>query len=244
MRRLCPLLLFLFTALSAQAQYLGVGRRARAGEAPPKAVLVELLTRQNQRSYLVNNRPQLLPEFDHDVAEVSRRTVLDWSQFFHYCPLYFFADTMADRVMRGDFAGVLLDSTMHPVDNPVIPQGERRIYIAYFGMPIPQPDTVRAIGGPLGQYGEHDGDDPTSLIRERLLVVDADFMLLSETKPRSNFVRAYRPSWMNGDQFRKYRRSITYNARRWYVDYQPVAYSYDATLRRYFGSTKKETDAP
>lgn len=244
MRRLCPLLFLLLITFSAQGQYLGVGRRAKAGEEPPKAVLVELLTRQNQRDYLVKNRPQLLREFDHDVAEVTRRTLLNWSHYFHYCPLYFFADTMADRIMHGQFAGVLLDSALKPVANPVIKEGERRIYIAYFGMPIPQPDVVKTVPGPLGQYAEHDGDDPTSLIRERLLVVDADFVLLSETKPRSNFVRATRPSWMSGDEYRKYRRSITYNADRWYIDYQPVAYSYDATLRRYFRSTKKETDAP
>lgn len=258
MRRLCLLILLFFATLPAQAQYLGVGRRAKAGELPPKAMLIELLTRQNQRKYLATARPDLLPTFDHDVAEVSRRTILDWSGYFRYCPLYFFADTVADRVMRGEFAGVLLDSSLHPVTDPVIKDGERNIYIGYYGMPIPQPDTVKSVPGPLGQYGEHDGDDPTSLIRERLLVVDADFNLLSETKPRSNFVRATRPSWMNTDEYRKYRRAITYNASRWYIDYAPVAYSYDATLRRYFrdfgkastarksASTepKKETDAP
>ncbi len=217
----------------APPQLVGIGRRAQPGEELPKALLVEILTRQNQRDFLVKNRPDLLPEFNNDVAEVGRRTVMDWSQNFHVCPLYFFIDTMAEKVRRGEWEGVLLDSTMKPVANPALQPGERNIYIAYYGSPIPQPDTVGP-AGPLGQYMEHDGDDVTSLIRERLLVVDADFRMLPESKPRTNYVRAIRPDYMNARQYRHYRRALTYNAARWYIDYLPTAYSYDATLRRYF----------
>ncbi len=215
------------------APLLGLGRRAKPGEVPPKAMLIELLTRQNQRDYVVQNRPELLTVFENDVSEVKRRTVLDWSSYFKFCPLYFFLDTNADRIRRGEFEGVLLDSTMKPATNLAVQPGERNIYIGYFGSPLPQPDTTGP-PGPLGQYMEHDGDDVTSLIRERFLVHDADFRMLPDAKPRTNFVRAIRPTWMSGKEYRSYRRHITYNASHWYIDYQPTAYSYDATLRRYF----------
>lgn len=241
MRRLLPLLLLLISCLPAQAQFLGIGRRAKPNELPPKALLVELHTRPNQRDYLVKNRPELLSEFDHDVSEVARLTIVDWTHYFRFCPVYFFEDTVAERVRRGEFAGVLLDSNKQRVMSPIIPEGERNIYIAYFGTPIPQPDTVRPTtpGQSAGQYMEHDGDDATSIIHDRLLVNDADFRMLSERKPRTNFVRAWRPYWMSNDQYRSYNRSLTYNARRWYIDYHPIAYSYDATLRRYFRLIKK-----
>lgn len=219
------------------APLLGLGRRAKPGEVPPKAMLIEILTRQNQRNYLVANRPDLLPVFEHDVSEVARRTVMDWSTYFKFCPLYFFVDTNADKIRLGQFEGVLLDSTMQPASNLAVQTGERNIYIGYFGSPLPQPDTTGP-PGPLGQYMEHDGDDVTSLIRERFLVHDADFRMLPDAKPRTNFVRAIRPPEMSGREYRHYRRSITYNASRWYIDYQPTAYSYDATLRRYFRINK------
>jgi hypothetical protein len=236
-RRLFPLLLLLLSCLSARAQFLGIGRpRAKGGEAPPKAVLIELLTRAGQRDYLVEHRPELLAQFNSDVDAVMKRTVLDWSTYFKFCPVYFFVDSQAKQIMAGEFAGVLLDSSMNPVAQPIIQNGERNIYIAYYGTPMPQPDTVRpnSPSTSAGQYMEHDGDDATSLLHDRLLVNDADFRLLSERKPRTNFVRGSRPDWMGTADYRAYYRSIVYNAKRWYIDYQPIAYNYDLTLQKYF----------
>ncbi len=229
--------LCLFAMLApAQGQYLQIGRRAKTGEKPPKAMLIELLTRQNQRAYIEQYRKDLLPEFDTDVNAVIRNTVIDWSRYFRFCPVYFFVDTNASRIQAGEFAGVLLDSNLSPVQQPVIANGETNIYIGYFGSPMAQPDDARNDSSTqsTGQYMEHDGDDVTSLIRERFLVHDAHFHMLGEDQPRTNYIRSYRPSWMNRREYREYRRTIVHNAKRWYIDYQPTAFSYDATLRRYF----------
>ncbi len=235
-RRLCSLLFLLLLTCTAHAQYLRIGRRAQPGDVPPRAMLIELLTRQNQREYLAKNRPDLMAEFNHDVSEVMKRTVMDWSRNFHFCPVYFFLDTLSDKIRNGEWNGVLLDSTMQPATSLAVQPGEQNIYIAYFGTPISQPDTVRPSnpGTSLGQYAEHDGDDVTSLIRERLLVNDINFRMLSERLPRTNYLRVLRPDWMSAFEYRQYRRGLTYNAKRWYIDYQPTAYSYDATLRRFF----------
>jgi hypothetical protein len=239
MRRLLTFL-FLFASVTTHAQFLGIGRRAKAGDTPPRVMLIELLTRQNQREHLQKYRPDLLPQFEHDVQEVSVRTRRDWASYFHFCPVYFFIDTNADKIRRGEFEGVLLDSSLNPIQDPILKPGDRDFYIGYFGSPIHQPDSMRKTthGQTLGQYGEHDGDDPTSLFRERLLVNDPDFRLLPDTKPRTNYIRALRPSWMTVPQYRIYHRSIYYNASKWYIDYMPVAHSYDATLKRFFRVTK------
>jgi hypothetical protein len=143
---------------------------------------------------------------------------------------------MSEKLKAGEWDGVLLDSTMQPVSNPVIKPGDRDFYIGYFGSPIPQPDTVRPStpGQSAGQYMEHDGDDATSIFRERLLINSPDFRLLPERLPRTNYVRAVRPANMNAGEYRVYNRRFTYNAKRWYIDYVPTAYSYDRTLRRFF----------
>ena len=227
------IILILLSGNTAQAQLFG--RKAPKGSVPPKALFVTLLTRPNQREHLREHRPDLLPAFERDVAEVAKRTRMDYSQYFRYCPVYFFIDSTANKIASGDWEGVLLDSALRPVSNPVVRPGEKSFYIAHYGSPIPQPDSVRARSpGDLGSSVESYGDDPTALFREKLLVKDADFKLLSKTGPRTNYVRAYRPRGMDSDEYRLYRKAITYNSIRWFIDYMPTAYSYDATLRRYF----------
>ncbi len=235
---LLSLLLILFSENAAQAQIFG--RKAPRGATPPKALFVTLLTRPNQRQHLKKYRPDLMPIFEHDVTEVAKRTRLDYSRYFKYCPVYFFIDTNANKIASGDWEGVLLDSALTPVSNPVVKPGSKDFFIAHYGNPIPQPDSVRPpspndMGGAVEMYG----DDPTALFREKLLVTDADFRLLSKTGPRTNYVRSYRPTGMSNVEYRKYRRSITYNSEKWFIDYMPTAHSYDATLRSYFKNIAK-----
>jgi hypothetical protein len=227
------IILLLLSGNVAHAQIFG--KRGPKGATPPKALLVTLLTRPTQREHLRKNRPELLPEFDRDVAEVAKRTRLDYSRYFRYCPVYFFVDSSANKIATGDWEGVLLDSALQPVTNPVIRPGDKNFFIAHYGNPIPQPDSVRpASPHDMGGAVEMDGDDPTALFREKLLVADADFKLLHKNGPRTNFVRTFRPRDMNSEEYRRYRKAITYNAKRWYIDYMPTAHSYDATLRKYF----------
>jgi hypothetical protein len=236
MRNLLFLIIFLTTLLNgpaAEAQLFG--RRAPRGATPPKALLVTILTRKVQREYLKMHRPDLLPEFNRDVHEVAKRTILDYSRHFRYCPVYFFVDTMADKVATGEWEGVILDSAMQPVTNPVIRPGDKNFYIAYYGSPVPQPDSIRILNtSGVNVTPDLEADDPSALFREKLLVTDADFRMLSKNGPRTNYVRALRPPYLSANEYRQYRRELTYNAKRWFIDYMPTAYSYDATLRSYF----------
>ncbi|MBS1615998.1 MAG: hypothetical protein JST06_07770 [Bacteroidetes bacterium] len=233
--RLCVSVLLLITfALPAQAQYVQIGRRAGSKEAPPKALLIELLTRGNQRAFLRQFRPDLLPEFDNDVQSVMANTVTDWSRYFHFCPVYFFIDTNASLVRNGNFSGILLDSNLQPVAHPAIQNGERNIYIGYYGSPVPQPEQNSRDTTDNSPDSDPNSSDASSLIRERFLVMDADFHMLGPGKPQTNYFRKIRPDYMNRREYRSYWKSISHNAKRWYIDYQPTAYSYDATLRRYF----------
>jgi len=219
---------------SAVAQMFG--RRGPKGTPPPKALLVTILTRQKQREHLKAYRPDLLREFERDVKEVAKRTVKDFSENFRYCPVYFFADSNANKIVSGEWDGVLLDSALRPAANPVIRPGDKDFFIAHYGSPIPQPDSVKSrTPGDMGSEVEDYGDDPSALFREKLIVTDADFKILSVRRgPRTNYVRSLRPSGMSHAEYRVYRRALTYNSKRWYVDYMPTAYSYDASLRKFY----------
>jgi hypothetical protein len=211
-------------------------QRARRSTVQPKALVVTLLTRGSQREFLKQYRPQMLAEFEKDIREVNKRIVLDFSRNFRFCPVYFIADTNINRFASGDWEGVLFDSSGSTLTKAVIHPGDKTFFVAHYGGPTPQPDSVRArTPGDLGGEGEVYGEDPTGLFQEKLHVTDANFRTLTSDKgPKTAYARALRPTWMNGAEYLKYRREITYNARHWFIDYIPSAYPYDVTLRKYF----------
>ena len=237
--RIFTVLLVIGSALWADLNAQHTTLWPKKGKTPPNALLVTLLTRQGQREFLERARPELLPEFDRDVTEVLNRTVRDYSRYFHFCPVYFFIDSMSDKIALGEYQGVVLDSSLQPVADAESRLGARKFFIAHYGSPFPQPDSVRpTTGADLSGQTEMNGDDPTALFRERLVVCDADFNLLSGKGPRTNFVHASPPSLRNPRDYRIYRRSIVYNAKRWYIDYQPTAYGYSRTLKKYYSRSE------
>lgn len=229
------LFFLLLLAGSPESEAQIIKPRGRSA-APPKALIVMLLTRGGQRDHLVRLHPELLPEFDRDVREVNRRIVIDFSENFRYCPVYFVIDTNVNRFAAGEWSEVLFDSSLQPAKAPVIRPGSRDYFIAHYGGPTPQPDSVRTpTQGDLGGESETYGEDPTGLLREKLLVADPDFHILTSDKgPKTTYARALRPTWMSVAEYQRYRREMTYNAKRWFVDYIPSAYPYDVTLRKYF----------
>lgn len=214
--------------------------RAKKNTAKPRALIMTLLTRGSQREHLKKYAPQLLPEFEKDIREVNGRIIRDFSQNFRFCPVYFIVDTNLNKLAVGEWTGILFDSTLQPITKAVIHPGGKDFFIAHYGGPTPQPDSVRARNpGDLGSEAEVYGEDPTGLFREKLMVSDADFRVLTSDKgPKTAYVRALRPTWMSGEEYIRYRREMTYNARRWYIDYIPSAFPYDATLRKYFRENK------
>ena len=210
--------------------------RARKTNVEPKALIVTLLTRGPQREHLKKYRPELLPEFEKDVREVNSRILKDFSQNFRFCPVYFVIDTNLNRLAIGEWKGILFDSTLQPVTKAVVHPGDKNFFVAHYGGPTSQPDSVRARNlGDMGGESEVYGEDPTGMFQEKLHVADANFRPLTSDKgPKTTYSRALRPTWMSGDEYIRYRRAMTYNAQRWFIDYIPSAYPYDVTLRKYF----------
>jgi hypothetical protein len=219
--------LVLTCCLLLPASYL-FSARARIGEKPPKALLVELLARKNQVDYMKENNPERVPEIMKDIQSVMKATMLDFSMNFDYVPVYFFIDTNADKIKEGHFEGVLLDENFQLVKQTVLAEGDTNFYVAYFGAYMPQPQHIKpgyTNTNNLGGYRETAGDDPTAL-KKTLLVMDHNFELLQLPRPRTP--RTY------VSMARRETRKLFYRAKHSSIDYIPLAASYDATLRRYF----------
>lgn len=221
----CTLYALLFMLLPAVP---ALASRAKRGEKPPKALLVELLTRQNQVEYMQKNNPARVPEILHDIESVMKVTALDFEAHFDFIPVFFFIDTNAEKIKNGQFEGVLLDAKLQPVKQHVLQEGDTSFFVAYFGAFMPQPQVIKpgyTNTNNLGGYRETAGDDPTAL-KKTLLVMDHNFEMLQLPKPRTpnNY----------GDLPRKAYRKYSYRAKKSSFDYVPLASSYDATLRRYY----------
>lgn len=208
----------------------GFSARARIGEKPPKALLIELLTRKAQIEYMSQNNPARVAEVLHDIKSVWEATVLDFSMNFDYVPVYFFVDTNADQIRKGHFEGVLLDEKMQPVKQSVLVEGDTNFFVGYFGSYMPQPQQIKPgytadAANSIGGYMENMGDDPTAL-KMTLLVMDHNFEMLQLPRPRTpnKYV----------SMSRKENRKLFYKAKNTEIDYVPLAASYDATLRHYY----------
>lgn len=221
--------LLVLTCLVLLSATEGFSARARVGEKPPKALLIELLTRKEQVEYMRQNNPTRVAEVLHDIKSVWEATVLDFSMNFDYIPVYFFVDTNADQIKKGHFQGVLLDEHMQPVKQPVLAEGDTNFFVGYFGSYMPQPEHIKPsyteASNNLGGYLETMGDDPTAL-KMTLLVMDHHFEMLQLPRPRTpnKYV----------SMSRRENKKLFYKAKNTQIDYVPLAASYDATLRHYY----------
>lgn len=228
MIRLQHLSLALSMLLLLTVNTTSFARRAPRGEKPPKALLVELLTREPQVKYVKQYRPERLQEIMKDIHSVMRVTTMDFKENFDYMPVYYFIDSNADKIKKGEFAGVLLDENLQPVEQTILAEGDTSFFIAYYSTCIPQPDYVdidKAYSNRLSAQQESFGDAPLGMKRT-LLVMDHRFEMLRLPKPRSprTYVRLSL----------KDNRRLTYRSKNTMIDYVPQAASYHATLERYY----------
>ncbi|MFI5196655.1 MAG: hypothetical protein ACHQD8_06160, partial [Chitinophagales bacterium] len=87
----------------------------------PRAVLVQLRSEHNRIAALAkDNRYQDIEEVEKDALEVKKRMILDFTNNYHYCPVYYYMDTNADFIKKKVFDGVLMNVDGSPVSKPVI----------------------------------------------------------------------------------------------------------------------------
>ena len=111
-------------------------RHARSKDVPPSAVFVQLPTGSNKIKYLESlsrQRKKELKEVKEQWATVRAKTILDFSDHFDYCPVYYFYDTNLVYITHQQFEGRLLDKDLKPVANGTIKQNDTTYFLLAYG---------------------------------------------------------------------------------------------------------------
>jgi hypothetical protein len=179
-----------------------------------KAVLVKLNTQKNRISYFEKRGD--IENADHlkkDAAGVMKATIGDFQENFHYCVVYYFMDTVLDRVLASDMNGILLDKDLKPVTDPVVKNGDANFLIVYYGIP----DDVETDNrdGTIYRSGNYPDDG--------LVVLGHDH---KKIKRLDHFIYKNTP-------FRKSAAHLLYASKRFAIGYKPWARELEENLRKY-----------
>lgn len=100
-----------------------------------KVLLVELHSEKNRLDAARKmNRADLVRKITADAEEVQQRTILDFTDFFTACPVYYFMDSNLDKIKSGQYQGVLMNRDGSTASVPAEVSGGNFI-IAYYTTP-------------------------------------------------------------------------------------------------------------
>ena len=126
MKRLSLLIAFFLTGASLYAQQV-------------KAILVELNSEKNRVQYLKREGKTadaiiVLSE----ARKIRQMEILDFTNNFSYCPVYYFIDTNYSLIKEKQFAGVLLDTDgVTFVTSPLIKASDNNYLVVHYGYSDP-----------------------------------------------------------------------------------------------------------
>jgi len=229
MRQLFSCLLFIIilitSSLASDAQMFH-RIRARHRDKPPVALLIQLNSQKNRTDYcLRKNKMELLAILQKDTREVMKRIVLDFSENFYYCPVYFFMDTNARDIMKGNFEGILLDSSLLPMKNIILQKGDTNFFVGTFSIMAPDFEWTDSLQE--SEYFSHHNDAVLSV--PRFYAMDHNFNILRSTLPWTAFA-AY-----SEIPLKRKRRFYKYESHRFNIGYSASALRYSNTLDRFYG---------
>lgn len=105
----------------------------------PDAIFVQLKSEQRKINSLNNTgNTQDAILIAKDAAKVRQAMINDFSNNFHYCPVYYFLDTNLEKIVNGTFSGVLMDKDGTPISSSPLKNSDTSYYIVYYGLPEPE----------------------------------------------------------------------------------------------------------
>jgi hypothetical protein len=168
----------------ADASAQAIGRqRARRTEKPPKALIIVLPHGTTRLQAMMDmGKAEQANQLRQDLLQVRQKMVEDFNDNFDYCPYYFVVDSNVEKVKDRQFEGILLDSNLQAVSNPVIGPDDTTQMIGYYGYRLRDKDQqVHTI------YGDYtamfNGD--TDAMLQHLVLSDYKFEQLNRPLPRT-----------------------------------------------------------
>lgn len=151
---------------------------ARTDEKAPKIILVQLFTYQRRIEHFNKlHQPEKAKQAKTDADSVIKKMVMDFSDNFSYCPVYYFIDTNAKLIREKKFKGIILDKNLQPVD--IDPGKEYQIVL--FGFPVDMISDVQT-----GNDDYYDTDYVIGDSKQKLVVLDGNYKKLKKPLPNGS----------------------------------------------------------
>lgn len=197
-------------------------RYARYNEKPPKMILVQIFTYQRRiEHYTRLNKPDKVKQIHTDAENMTQKIIMDFSDNFSFCPVYYYMDTNAHLVIEKKYNGVLLDKNLNPVN--VSP--DKTTQIVLFGAPISFVADVKS----SNNKDPFDSDYVVGEGKQRLVVYDINFKKLARPLPNgSNNTYGGKPA-KDADEY-------VYRSPDFDIYYKPYAKHLSEKMSIFYGS--------
>jgi hypothetical protein len=124
------LMMYCTTATAQSKRQIKAAYRA----SPPKMILVELFTHTPKSNYFLRiKQPKKAAEVLVDAQSVIEKTVADFNENFHFCPVYYFYDTNAQLISNRNFEAALFNKDLTPVVTSPISDADTSYIIVNYG---------------------------------------------------------------------------------------------------------------
>jgi len=222
--------LLLFSIQSSGQDKIFTRKRAKH-EVAPKVLLVMIPSETNRRKALeAAHDTKRLALLEDAVKKVQHKIVADFTDNFHFCPVYFFIDTNQATIESLHFSGVLLDSALKPVAAPALQNGDTNFFVGCYGIMTATPDsTVTNITAE--QYKKHQ-DIATQT--PCFYAMDHTFQVLHSDYP----FKAYGLTENPGYKMKKPKSVYYYSSPYFEIGYEASAWKYSATLTQFFAEKR------
>ncbi|PZF74692.1 hypothetical protein [Taibaiella soli] len=206
-------------------------RKHAKNEVPPKALLVIIPSETNRKKALIAAHDQKRLSLLQDaVTKVQHKIVVDFTDNFHFCPVYFFVDTNQSKIEALQFEGVLLDSSFKPVSNSVLHAGDTGFFVGCYGIMTNTPDTT-TIYSNTEQYKQH---QDVATQTPSFYVMNHEFEVLRSGYP----FKAYGSTENPGYKMKKPKNAYYYSSPYFDISYEASAWKYSATLTQFFDTKR------
>lgn len=128
----------------------------------PSAILVQLKSEKNKIVAMTKAKDyKNLALVKKDAFRIQKATINDFKDHITYCPVYYYMDTNAEKVIAGDFGGVLFTADSSPVLASAAGLQDKKYIIVFYGYPVTQshrkkvvPDSIAKLPQTEAPYGK------------------------------------------------------------------------------------------
>ena len=131
----------------------------------PYAVLVQLKSEKNRIAALImaHDKKNLI-RVQKDASRVKKAMINDFKDHFTYCPVYFYMDSNADKVIAGDLDGILFTADSSPVPPNAMGLQDKKYIIVFYGYPITQSHIKKVVPDSVAKQPQTEAPNGKGLV--------------------------------------------------------------------------------